>query len=302
MSGLYGVGLYGVGLYGVGGSAGPDVTIADLTGGIILGQTDEYGVHWGLQRGSDPFGNPPAPRNLSGPRARAHGSWNATRFYDSREWPITLLVTADHDELHHARHRLAAVAGIGTTRVVVDEPHFGPRWADFRRRGTLEWTEVDPSHAQVSLVLVADDPLIRGDLLTASTGPASSSGGATWPLEWPATWDATVTSGLLELENDGLEPASAQWTVMGPIAEPYLIDVPTGRTLRSTLTLGPGEFVTFDTSIERAWAQDDELASRTSQVYGDWFEIPPGGTQVKFGGSSPGEGTLLTAAWHPTWI
>lgn len=297
----YGLGHYGIGLYGI-GADGPLEATADLGDGIVFGQTDVRGIRWSLQRGSDPFGNSPPPREVSGPRVRAHGAWNATRYYESREWQISLQVFGEHTELHLARHRLAAVCGINPVRVVVDEPHFGRRWADFRRRGSLEWSETSPNTATASLVLVADDPLIRGDLQTASTGPAASVGGLRRPARLPRRWDAQVSSGLLELDNEGLEPASVKWRIQGPIVDPYLVDVATGRTLRTTLSLGVGEYVEFDSATERAWAQGDIYATRTSQTYGRWFDIAPGGSQVKFGGASVGAGALVTAEWCPTWV
>ncbi len=297
----YGLGHYGIGLYGI-GADGPLKSSAELGDGIVLGQTDVRGVTWRLQRGSDPFGNPPAPREVTGARVRAHGSWNATEFYAEREWPISLQVEGEHTELHLARHRLAAVCGIAPTRVVVDEPHFGRRWADFRRRGTIEWSETSPTKVTASLVLVADDPLIRGDALTTSTGPAASVGGLRRPARLPRRWDAQVSDGLLELDNEGLETASVTWRILGPIVDPYLVDVPSGRTLRTTLSLGVGEYVELDTDLERAWAQGDIYATRTSQTYGSWFGVPPGGTQVRFGGASVGAGALVTAEWCPTWV
>ena len=271
--------------------------------GIVLGAIDALGVRWRWQRGSDLFGNAPAPRDVSGERAVAHGTWSATEFYGPRSWSVSMIVEApDHDRLHEARARFFAAFGIQAFLVVGDEPHFGQREATFRRVGETLWSEDTPTMARASVSLHADDPLIRGSLLSIATGAPSTSGGLVWPATWPANWDATVSSGRLTLENDGSEPASILWRIDGPVIDPYLIDIATGQTLRTNITLAAGEFITIDTATHRVLAQGDPFASRRDRVYGDWFDARPGTTQVQFGATSPGPSAQVTASWRPTWI
>lgn len=306
----YGTGLYGTGVYGLSPAPPPPPgpvhkvsTVAWADSDIVFGGVDSFGVKWSWQSGQSAFGPSPAPRELSGTRAVAHGDWNATEFYGPRTWEVELLAMAPtHEALHYAESRLAATCSLFPRVAVADEPHFGQRWATFRRSGELLWTELQPLIARVSLSLRADDPLIRGTQQQAATAAPSTVGGLEWPTQWPASWDAVVSSGQLNLSNEGTMPASALWRLDGPIAEPYLIDIDTGRTLRTSLTLGDGEFLTIDTATRRVLAGGDIGASRRDRVYGDWFDIPPGGSRVQFGGSAPGAGAQLTATWASTWI
>ena len=276
--------------------------------GIVLNGIDAYGVTWALQEGSDLWGDSPAPREVSGDRATAHGTWSATEFYGPRAWNPSLLVKApDHATLHHARGRLDAAVGLKAFTVVGTEPFYGTRQAAYRRNNPVQWTErrgddKGLSLALASLSLVADDPMIRGAERTATTGAPSSVGGLTWPTTWPATWSAAVTSGVIRLANDGSQPSSVLWRIDGPITDPYLIDIDTGAALRTTLTLQAGQWLTIDTATHRVLANGDPNASRRDRLYGEWFDARPGTQQVQFGGSSPGPGALLTATYRPTWI
>lgn len=271
--------------------------------GIVLNGVDSSGVRWSLQAGSDLWGNSPAPREVSGERVVAHGSWSATRYFQSRQWSPSLNVYApSHEALHEARGRLEAAVSLAPFVVVGDEPFYGERSATYRRSGEPLFTEETPTVARASLSLVADDPAIRGPVKSASTGAPSSTGGLSWPTQWPATWNATVVSGVLLLANEGTAPASVLWRIDGPITDPYLIDMDTGAALRTTLTLGAGEWLMIDTATHRVLANGDVNASRRDRVYGTWFDARPGTTQVQFGGSSPGLGAKLTATYRSTWI
>lgn len=305
MSGLFGIGLYGLGLYGF---ELPDpvivdhITTVDAGGGIVLGGTDALGVTWDILRGSDAFGNAPAPRDVSGERFAGHGSWSATEYWSERIWNINLIVQASHDELHRAEHRLAAACGMRPFPIVCDEPFYGPRVAYFRRRGELQWTEDTPTMAHASMTLVADDPLIRGLEKTTSAPLPSTSGGLSWPTSWPATWDATVSSGLLDLTNDGNETASLRWRIDGPVTDPAIVNQTTGQTLRTDITLAAGEWLTIDTATRRVLANGDINATRRNRVYGDWWELPPGAIQARLSGSGAASTTELTATWQDSWI
>lgn len=271
--------------------------------GIVLNDVDEHGVEWIIKSGSDLWGASPAPREVVGDRAVADGQWSATRYYRARTWSLSVLAIApSHATLHHARSRLEAAVGIRPFSVTGMEDHFGARVAQFRRAGEILWAETGDT-ALASIPLVADDPLIHGaELLSASTSAPSSVGGLAWPATWPATWDAVVTSGTVQLANAGTVPANVLWRIDGPITDPYLIDVSTGRTLRTNLVLAAGEWLTLDTATHRVLAAGDPNASRRDRVRGDWFTAAPGVTQVQFGGSAAGPGAQLTASWRSAWI
>jgi hypothetical protein len=49
--------------------------------------------------------------------------------------------------------------------------------------------------------VVAADPRKYGDHVVASTGLPAVSGGLTWPITYPITYSATVTSGIIHIDN-----------------------------------------------------------------------------------------------------
>lgn len=274
------------------------------TSEITLGGWDFEGVFWSMQQGGDLWGASPAPREVTGERAVADGNWNATRYHQPRRWDISLVVSSEtHDQLHRARTRLFDAVPITPFTIDGWEEGYDVRTMRWRRAQEILWTEQTPTTATVSLALVADDPRIRsGNTKRFTTGAPASAGGLKWPATWPATWGARVTSGQLSLTNEGNAPADILWRIDGPISEPYLIDVETGATLRTSLVLGSGDWLIIDTATHRVLANGDENASRRDRVYGDWFKADPGTTLVQFGGSNPGPGASVTAEWSDTWI
>lgn len=308
MSSLYGLGLYGEGLYGIGnpfgdGYGGTAALLGDS--GIILGRDfiDDDGISWRLQRGSDLWGNAPSPRDVSGERAVAHGQWNATEWLGPRTWNLSIHAHAtDHAALHNARHRLTAACSHLPFQVTGTEPFYGLRYAGYRRAGELLWNEDTPGLAIVSVPLIADDPLIRSGGRRAQATFPVSSGGLQWPATWPATWGATVTSGRLQIVNDGNESASILWRIDGPVTDPFIVDEATGLQLRTSLSLTAGQWLTIDTATHRVLANGEPDASRRDRVYGDWFGAAPGESSFMFGAAEGGAGARLSATWTDTWI
>src|SRR5690606_29564591 len=111
------------------------------------------------------------------------GQWDATRFYGARVVTFRGVCRApNHLELHRAKQRLAAAAGVTPFELRVIEPGFD-RVARVRREGEVLWSEGRKRHAAAySLVLVAVDPLLYSTAEhRARTGFPSAAGGRVWP-------------------------------------------------------------------------------------------------------------------------
>lgn len=310
----YGLGAFGVGVYGI-GEVPPEppyvhkVTTARLgASGIVLGEVDEFGVEWAWQRGSDPWSPGPQQRENSGPHGSAHGSWNATDYFESRTQELSVVVHApSHDELHHAQQRWMTAISLRPFEFAVDEPYYGVRTSSMRRDGRPTWSEEVGSQrsnvARASASLVADDPLIYSEIVHESvTGFPSSTGGLQWPAQWPAQWNAVVESGLLRLENAGSEDAPISWRIDGPVSEPVVTHVESGRRFRLGLEIGAGEWVTVDSGTRTVLAQGQVGASRRAQWSGSWLVLPPGPNTFAFSGSDGGPGARLTATFRDAWV
>lgn len=272
--------------------------------GIVLnGPADSAGVTWGWS-GNDPWSPSPSPRTVTGEQSTDHGSWDATEFYGPRSYSIEGRASAlDHVALHAAKHRLFAACGLRGFTFRIVEPGFD-RQAIFRRDGEVLWTELaDLKTAQFSVPLWARDPrAYSAAAATASTGFPSSVGGLTLPLTVPLTIPATVTTGQLNLVNEGNEEAFPLYRIDGPVTNPGVVDMGTGRSWRLNLTVAAGDWVTVDTATHQVLAMGDINGSRRNLWSGDWFGLAPGTNTIRFTGSAAGTGAQLTASWRSAWI
>ncbi|MFY7066003.1 hypothetical protein ACOQFV_09090 [Nocardiopsis changdeensis] len=160
--------------------------------------------------------------------------------------------------------------GTGLTEVV----------ADFRTVDRLFYSDVEK---QVALTLVAD-----------------GGGGITWPVTWPITWapggerqDAVV--------NGGDEPTWPVITIRGPVAQPEIELVGTGRSLRLDMTVAFDRAVTIDT---RPWARtirDDNGVSYRHTAKGAAladFQLPVGQTVLAYRGTDMSGQSSCTVSWR----
>lgn len=278
--------------------------------GIVLnGEPDDEGVLWEWQEGADPW-IAPDPREETGDLPFAHGSWNATAYYQARMQDLSVMVTAPtHAGLHRAHDRWRAAIGLKPFRFQVAEPHL-TRWAMMRRRGPLPWKEElggdeEPgaAFATTSLALVGDDPLIYAEQqLSITTGFPSTIGGLQWPTAWPTSWDAEVESGVLVLDNPGNEHADILWRIDGPVSRPRILDPVSGESFTLALDLVAGEWVTVDSATHQVLLLGQQGASRRPQWSGKWLTVPPGGRAFVFAGAAGSAPASATASWWPTWI
>lgn len=272
--------------------------------GIVLnGPADAAGVLWRWS-GDDPWTPSPEPREESGSRVGDHGDWDATEFYAARSYTISGYAEAPtHAALHAAKDRLSAACGLRPFDFRILEPGLD-RTASFRRSGQPLWSEqASLIRANFSVGLKARDPRIYSTALhTATTGFPSSSGGLTLPLTVPLTIPATVTSGLLSLSNAGTEVAWPTFRIDGPVTNPGVVDMATGKTWRLKLSLAAGEWVTVDSSSHQVLSMGDVNGSRRSAWSGDWFGLAPGSNSLRFVGEFAGPGAQLSASFRDVWI
>jgi hypothetical protein len=278
------------------------------TSGIVLlgdtqeKETDSDGVEWRWS-GSSPWDHGPAPRTVTGENANDHGSWDATAYYEARDYPLEGKASApDHDTLHAARQRFMTAVNIRGFDLRCVEPG-ADRVGRFRRDGKVLWTELTDTLAQFSAPLWAGDP--RGYSTATKTGSTafpSTTGGMTWPATWPAAWTAVVSSGLMQLVNDGNDIAWPTWRIDGPVVNPSIVNVDTGEAMNFDITLAAGEWLTIDTRSHQVLANGDPGATRRTTFYGTWWGLEPGSNTVRFLGESGTSAARLSYAFKDTWI
>lgn len=128
----------------------------------------------------------------------------------------------------------------------------------------------------------------------------TGGGGITWPVEWPITW---APGGIRQdtIINRG---EAATWpviTIRGPVAQPSIELVGTGRRLRLDTTLAFDRTITIDT---HPWARtilrDDgvSLAGSARGASSADFQVPVGQTFFAYRGTDMSGQSSCTIEWR----
>lgn len=172
----------------------------------------------------------------------------------------------------------------------------GRRWtpATQRQRGT-GLTEVVADFQTVDRLFYSD--IERQVTLTLVT---AGGGGITWPVTWPITWapGGERQDGLV---NAGNAPTWPVITITGPVAQPSVELVGTGRSLRLDTTIGANQSVTIDT---RPWARSirrsDGANLRRAAIGASLsdFQLPVGQTILRYSGTDMSGTSSCTVSWR----
>lgn len=132
---------------------------------------------------------------------------------------------------------------------------------------------------------------------------AEAGGGITWPVTWPIVWGAPGER-QDAVVNSGEAPSWPVITFEGPVAQPSLELVGTGRALRLDTTLAFDRSVTIDT---RPWVQTvlrDDGASMAGTLRGASlaeFQLPVGQTTLAYRGTDMSGQSRCTVTWRDAY-
>lgn len=132
---------------------------------------------------------------------------------------------------------------------------------------------------------------------------ASAGDGIVWPVTWPITWGSPGERQDAVL-NAGDSPSWPVITIRGPVAQPSIELVGTGRSLRLDTTLAYDRSITIDT---RPWARSvlrDDGASMAGVLRGAAlaeFQLPPGQTVLAYRGTDMSGQSTCTVAWRDAY-
>jgi len=153
-----------------------------------------------------------------------------------------------------------------------------------RQRWALQWS--------------CPDPLRFGPLVGS---PATRLPGAATGVVLPTTLPAALGSAgnAVDVPNDGNAAYRPVLRVTGPTAGGFQIsDIATGRRLRYAADVPVGETVTVDLDLRRVTLSGGTSVRRLLDV-AQWFDIPSGGTTIRFTqlatGGTPDPRATLTA-------
>lgn len=267
---------------------------------------DANGVEWWLDETSlDAWGTASSTIALTA-KPRSRGATTSTPFDGPRHLPMTVWILApDEASLTAAIDSLNAAASLDLTLMAVNEQGL-IRHMYVQREDHVLVTRVGRFSASCSFQLVAPDPLKYGDVVTASTGLPSSSGGITYPVTYPVTYSGVVTSGILIVTNNGNTNAPVWLQVNGPIPAGGWEVTHAGKqktlSFASSLSLDSGQYITVDMDSREVLAQGQSAASRSGWVTSrGWFDLDPGDNEIAFTATNYSASALLTVTTMSAW-
>ncbi|WP_435970237.1 phage distal tail protein [Streptomyces sp. Qhu_M48] len=161
----------------------------------------------------------------------------------------------------------------------------------------------------LDLEFTALDPRLHGDSISSialSLDISHSSGGFKAPLVAP------ITTGIATPEtrpgwviNEGNVGAWPSIRITGPVANPRLVHVESGRVLELGLTLGAGERIDIETRPGTRWVLRNGTGNAASALSNasrlDLFQIPPGRSEIRWTATDYTNSTRLAVSWRSAW-
>ncbi|MFE7129330.1 hypothetical protein ACFVIM_00525 [Streptomyces sp. NPDC057638] len=152
----------------------------------------------------------------------------------------------------------------------------------------------------------AADPRFHGDVQQTLTLPLDISQdrqGFKAPLTAPLTTGvANPSTRPGWVHNDGDLPAYPKLRITGPITNPRIWIVETGRSLELSITLGQGEWVDIDTRPGTRWVLRNGTGNASSALAGasrlDRFTIPSGRSELRWTATDYTNTCRLTVQWR----
>ncbi|MEU6475338.1 hypothetical protein ABZ858_00335 [Streptomyces sp. NPDC047017] len=169
----------------------------------------------------------------------------------------------------------------------------------------------DAIHGWIPLDLEfnALDPRFHDDQVSSVTLPldiSQDNEGFAAPVQAP------ITTGIAKPEtrpgwvvNDGKAGAWPSVRITGPVSNPRILHVESGRTLDLDITLGVGERIDIETRPGTRWVLRNGSGNAASALSGasrlDLFQIPPGRSEIRWTAADYTNTTRLTVSWRSAW-
>lgn len=243
-------------------------------------------------------------------RLRRHGTYAGDDFLAGREVEVTLEVygsDASDFASKIAALTLATRPGRAALPLVLRLPGVAggakvQTLARVRRRSLP--LDLDYLYRLPTAVLqfYADDPRFYSTPAgSAVVGLPTSGGGLTFPAAAPFVFGTVVAGGNVTLTNAGTFDSSPVVRIDGPVTNPSLQNVTTGKTLTLTLDVPAGQYVDLD--FDRRTVLLNGTASRYSALVSTstWWDLIPGANEVQFRAVSFGAGTA-TFTYRSAWV
>jgi hypothetical protein len=257
---------------------------------VVFGAQDPDGVAW-LVRGESGWSSSAPTAAAITDREDADGAWPAPTRYTART--VTLEGTAiapSQTAMVAAKDRFNACAATATpTALRVAERHLTRR-ALVQRNGTAAVADRGPLAFEFGMQLSATDPLRYDDAeATVSTDLSNvSAAGRTYPRLYPLVYapGTDATHGLLTVANAGNASTGGTLRIFGPVTNPLVTHLPTGRQLKLGLTIANSSVVEINLD-DHTVVLDGSVSRRSFLSPAQWWRHAPGLTRLSFSGTAP---------------
>lgn len=161
-----------------------------------------------------------------------------------------------------------------------------------------------------SLGLTSLSPYLYGLKPTsASTRLPRLVGGMTFPYcfepgdaslsSW--TWSESITSGKVVLSNAGTAPSPVMIRIDGPVVNPQVLHVGSGRTIAFDMNLGVGHYVTVNGDTHEILIDDTDPA-RGRVVRREWSPAEVGENVWAFNAGEYSPTARMTVSFYPAYM
>lgn len=177
----------------------------------------------------------------------------------------------------------------------------------------VKWTGVNMLHFSFGLVSLS--PYLYGlESVSDTSALPSTSGGFVFPYRFVGpefvvpgssvpswTWDEDVVSGSVVLTNVGTAPSPVMIRIDGPVVNPQVLHVGSGRVIAFNMSLGVGHYATIN-GITHEILVDGSDPARGRVVRREWSQAEPGLNSWAFSASEYSSTARMTVSFYPAYL
>lgn len=267
------------------------------------GYIDARGVEWSIEK-VEGWRDGASPRTPQSSRPGADGDWPTTVYMASKI--ITLHgywyspdAATTVQSLTSARALLGA--RFRTGRLLADDADGSRTYLNVTRGGPPIFTPLSPNGGEFSMAFLASDLLYRTESVSSWTINANSRKdvGAVFPVFFPLVFGDAAVASKASLPNIGNIPGTWIAVINGPVNNPTITHIETGRVMTFNLSLVTGQQLVIDSGARTVLLQGQ---NRRGTMTGQWFSLAPGTNTVTFGGSDVVDGTTSLTITAPIGV
>lgn len=172
----------------------------------------------------------------------------------------------------------------------------------------IKWEGVNVLRFSVGLTSLS--PYLYGmESVSDDTKLPSSTGGMTFPYGFGVEsvsvssweWNENVISGNVRLLNDGTAPSPVMIRINGPVVNPKIIHVGSGRVIAFNMSLGLGHYATVN-GVTHEILVDGMDPARGRVVRREWSQADPGLNVWVFNASEYSPTARMSVSFYPAYI